>query len=280
LSVLWPLINLAVLFLTFGFLARIAPCNPGPRAFVSRDLADNVLYFLFDILLFGSLAELFIQLGAGVAFGPRATAVTSAILAGYGVASRLPVIVQALLVLVVLDFLQYWLHRLFHGRALWPFHAVHHSAEDLDWTATFRIHPVNFAIYNAGALALVRLIGFSPAAFLIIGPFNLVIGPLVHANLDWTFGPFRYVLASPVYHRWHHVKDPAIHNKNFAPTFPVWDLMFGTFYMPKGVLPEGYGVEGVPPHFVGQLLYPFREIAGRIGRSRKGRASQSAALRT
>ena len=273
---LWTLIDLAALFVVFGLLARIAPCNPGQRAFVSRELADNALYFLFDLLLFGGLTGLFIRVGASLAFGPHAATVTAAIYAGYGAATRLPLALQALLVLVVLDFLQYWLHRLFHGHTLWPFHAVHHSAEELDWTTTFRIHPVNFAIYNAGALALVQLIGFSPAAFLIIGPFNLVIGPLVHANLNWTYGPFRYVLASPVFHRWHHVKDPAVHNRNFSPTFPIWDLMFGTFYMPKGVFPADYGVEGAPQHFVGQMNYPVRIIAKRLGWPRKAPASVSA----
>ena len=141
---------------------------------------------------------------------------------------------------------------------------MHHSAEQVDWTTTYRIHPVNFLVYSAGAVALVKLAGFSPMAFVIIGPFNLVMGSLAHANLNWTYGPLRFVFASPVFHRWHHVRDPAVRNKNFAPTFPVLDLMFGTFYMPKGVLPADYGVDGVPGHFLGQMIYPFVDIAGRL----------------
>src|ERR1700678_588667 len=253
----WPLINLAVCFVAFGWLARLTPCNPGQRAFVGRDLADNVLYWFMGVLFFGDIAGFYIHAGARMLDPAHAGAVAATIFAGYGWAARAPIWLQAIAILVAMDFVQYWLHRLFHGRALWPFHAIHHSAEDLDWTTTYRIHPVNFVIYSSGALALVQLIGFSPAAFLVIGPFNLVFGSLVHANLDWTFGPFRYVLASPVYHRWHHVKDPAIYNRNFAPTFPLLDLMFGTFYMPKGVLPQSYGVDGVPPHFLAQLIYPF-----------------------
>ncbi len=65
------------------------------------------------------------------------------------------------------------------------------------------------------------------------------------------------MIASPVFHRWHHVSDPQVRDKNFAPTFPVLDLMFGTFYMPKGQLPEGYGVEGVPTNFLNQMIYPL-----------------------
>ena len=261
----WGLINLGALFVAFGLLARLAPCNPGQPRFVGRDLADNALYWALSVFVYGDIAGFLIRSGAA-ALGPEtAKAATAAVFAGYGWATRLPLALQALAVIVVMDVIQYWLHRAFHGRTLWPFHAIHHSAVDLDWTATFRIHPVNFVVYSAGALAIVRVMGFSPAAFLVIGPFNLVVGSMVHANLDWTFGPFRYVIASPVFHRWHHVKDPAVHDRNFAPTFPVLDLIFGTFYFPKGVLPADYGVEGVPPHFIGQLVYPFRVLAERSG---------------
>ena len=270
----WTLINLAVFFLAFGALARLTPCNPGQRAFPTRELADNALYWFTSVLLYGGLADLYIRTGAGLAL-PAATAktATAAILGGYGPAARLPLLAQAGLAIVAMDIVQYWLHRGFHGRALWPFHAIHHSAEELDWTTTYRIHPVNFVVYSAGALALIKLIGFSPAAFLVMGPFNLVVGALVHANLNWTFGPFRYVVASPVFHRWHHVKDPKVHDRNFAPTFPVLDLMFGTFYMPKGELPSDYGVEGAPTSYLAQMVWPFQVIAGRLGWPRKAGAA-------
>jgi len=191
----WTLINLAVSFLAFGLMARLAPCNPGQRAFATRELPDNALYWFTSVLLYGGLADLYIRAGASLLPSGWAAAVD---LGGDRWAARLPLALQALLALLAMDFVQYWLHRLFHGRALWPFHAVHHSAEELDWTTTYRIHPVNFAVYSAGALALIKLIGFSPAAFVVMGPFNLVVGALVHANLNWTFGPLRYVIASPV----------------------------------------------------------------------------------
>lgn len=272
------------MFAFFGLLARVAPCNPAQRAFVTRDLADNLLWWMFGILLtalvWGDLAALYIRAGVQVFAPHHASAASAAILGGYGWAARLPLWAQVLAVLVAMDFLQYWLHRAYHTRWLWPFHAVHHSAEELDWSTTFRIHPLNFAVYSAGALAIVRLAGFAPAAFVVIGPFNLVIGALVHANLNWSWGPFRYVLASPVYHRWHHVKDPAVHDKNFAPTFPVWDLIFGTVHMPKGELPSDYGVEGAPTSFVAQLIYPFVALAAELGlkpRAPKAPAGEAAA---
>ena len=38
----------------------------------------------------------------------------------------------------------------------------------------------------------------------------------------------RWVLASPAFHRVHHSPDPRLYDTNFAGTFPVWDLLFGT----------------------------------------------------
>ncbi len=274
---IFEMFDLVVSFLIFGIMARLWPCNAGQPQFLTPEFIDNALYSLFGLLIYGDLVTVYIRAGVGVVFQHGAAGVTDAILGGYGPVAHLPLVAQAAIILLALDFVQYWLHRLFHGHTLWPFHAVHHGAEVLDWSTTYRNHPVNFMIYVAGALAFIRLFGFSPAAFAIIAPFNLVIGPLVHANLNWTFGPFRYVLVSPVYHRWHHSKDLMARDRNFAPTFPVWDLMFGTYYMPRGVLPDDYGVEGVPAHFVGQLVYPFRIWAERLGLGRKAAATGAAA---
>ena len=76
-----------------------------------------------------------------------------------------------------------------------------------------------------------------------VGPFTTATSAFVHANLNWTLGPFKYVLAGPVFHRWHHTAADRGGSKNFAGTFPIWDLMFGTFYMPENELPDAYGVD-------------------------------------
>jgi sterol desaturase/sphingolipid hydroxylase (fatty acid hydroxylase superfamily) len=93
----------------------------------------------------------------------------------------------------------------------------------------------------------------------------------VHVNIKWDFGPFCWVLASPVYHRWHHTDVARGGSKNFAATFPIFDLMFGTYYMPRGVLPDGYGVDDpdFPKTFGAQLLYPFRSKAPEVESSRE-----------
>ena len=100
----------------------------------------------------------------------------------------------------------------------------------------------------------------SPNVMIFLGPFTIAHSAFVHANLKWTLGPFRYVLAGPVFHRWHHTAAAEGGEKNYASTFPILDVLFGTFYMPQHKLPAVYGVadRSFPPSFGGQMVYPFR----------------------
>ena len=52
-----------------------------------------------------------------------------------------PIWTQALLMILVVDFLSYWLHRAAHqSDALWRLHSVHHSVEQMYWLNTARFH--------------------------------------------------------------------------------------------------------------------------------------------
>jgi sterol desaturase/sphingolipid hydroxylase (fatty acid hydroxylase superfamily) len=257
----WSIVIVGVFFLAFGVMARFMPCNPGQPRFFTPEMIDDALYWALGIVLYGDITLILIKLAAG---GDPVT--LRAVTAGYGWAARMPVWGQVLAIFMITDIIQYWIHRLLHGRTLWPFHAIHHSPREVTWSTTYRVHPVNWLIYMASVAVLTRLMGFSPAAFAAMAPINLLIGAVVHANLNWTFGPLKYVIASPVFHRWHHSSDPAVRDKNFAPTFPILDVIFGTFHMPAGELPQGYGADGVPGNFFGQMAYPFLVVAARFGR--------------
>jgi len=81
---------------------------------------------------------------------------------------------------------------------------------------------------------------------------------MIHANVSWDLGPFRTVLASPAFHRWHHTKAEEGQDKNFAGGLPLWDILFGTYYMPRRQ-PTVFGIdEPMPEGIVGQMLQPFR----------------------
>lgn len=169
-----------------------------------------------------------------------------------------PLALQIVLVLVVGDLVGYWAHRAFHTGALWRFHAVHHSSRDLDWLSAVRVHPVNDVLQRALQAIPVLAAGFDPRVVAAYVPFLALYAILLHANVTWTFGPLRYVIASPAFHRWHHTREDAGLDTNFAGLFPIWDLMFGTFHLPARP-PQRFGVrESIPDGFVGQMLWPFR----------------------
>jgi sterol desaturase/sphingolipid hydroxylase (fatty acid hydroxylase superfamily) len=179
---------------------------------------------------------------------------------GHGVLAQLPLAVQVILFLAGSDFMNYWIHRAFHGPAMWRYHAVHHSSEHLDWLSAARFHPVNIFLGSVATDVALLLAGISPNVLIFLGPFTVAHSAFVHANLRWTLGPFRYVLAGPVFHRWHHTAAAEGGEKNYASTFPILDVLFGTFYMPQHKLPAVYGVadRSFPPSFGGQMVYPFR----------------------
>jgi sterol desaturase/sphingolipid hydroxylase (fatty acid hydroxylase superfamily) len=248
-QILSVLVLIGACFVGFGALGRLAPCNPGRPVFFSKSIALDLGY--------GGLGLLY------AAAGPAAAALVTAIpgarsLAHGGWIAAAPLWAQTLGLLAATDFAQYWVHRGFHSRRLWPWHAVHHSAPDVNWTTTFRTHPVNYLVASAALGLLARLVGFSETAILVAAPVFFFSGAWTHANLDWTFGPLRYVIASPVFHRWHHSAEPESREKNYAPMFPVWDLMFGTFYMPSRGRHERFGADGVPGDMLGQLFHPLR----------------------
>ncbi len=173
-------------------------------------------------------------------------------------ARSLPIGVQVLLVALLAGFIGYWLHRLAHQTRLWRVHSVHHSSERLDWLSSVRVHPFDTLLSRTVHAALLVPFGFDLRVIAAYAPLLTLYAVFLHANVPWTFGPLRYVIASPAFHRFHHAAEPASQNKNFAGLFPLFDLAFGTFYMPKRrALVIGAG-EPMPQGIWRQLIHPFR----------------------
>jgi sterol desaturase/sphingolipid hydroxylase (fatty acid hydroxylase superfamily) len=241
----------------FTILARLSP-NIKNQPLWRKDAITDATYWFIMPLFYGKISQFFVAVGLVVIFSGNEESIQKAVVDGFGPLSKQPLWLQVFLAVLFQDFMMYWLHRWFHKHRMWKFHAIHHCSEQIDWLSTSRFHPVNLIIYSVLTAAIVFCMGFSPLVFVILGPINVLFSSLVHANLNWTYGPFRYVIASPVFHRWHHTSQEEGRDKNFAPTFPFLDVIFGTFYMPKGKLPETFGVDDpVPDDFIGQLKYPF-----------------------
>jgi sterol desaturase/sphingolipid hydroxylase (fatty acid hydroxylase superfamily) len=247
---------------TFTVLTFFWACNPGRPWWRKRELATDLCYWFFIPLFARYLRIGLLVVGASLVFGITTSEGLVAFYEdGHGPLAQLPLWAQAGIFLFAADFMMYWMHRAFHHHPLWKYHAVHHSSEDLDWISAARFHPVNLFLGSVAADVALLLAGISPNVLVFLGPFTTAHSAFVHANLNWTLGPFRYVLAGPVFHRWHHTAAERGGDKNFASTFPILDLMFGTFHMPARQLPDDYGIADrqFPPSFARQLLYPFRQ---------------------
>lgn len=176
----------------------------------------------------------------------------------------LPLWLRMILSLVVGEIGFYWGHRWCHEHAfLWRFHAVHHSAEHLNFLVNTRAHPLDLVFTRLCGLPLLYATGLAS----VVGPhptlipaFVLFTGSLwsffIHGNVRWRFGPFEEVLASPAFHHWHHTYDDH-KDRNYSSMVPVMDRVFGTFYLPAA-WPERYGTATpMPDGLGGQLLEPF-----------------------
>lgn len=228
-----------------------------------KDSLTDLFYWFFTPLVTRTVSK-----GAAIAAVVLLAVVTGTQLEpGRGVApfhegswvTEQPLWLQGLMLLLAADLIGYWVHRLFHRGRLWPFHAVHHSSSQLDWLSSVRVHPVNDAVGGILRLIPLLLLGFDPRALAGVVPIFALYGLFLHANVPWDFGPLRYLIATPRFHGWHHTSDRHGLDKNFAGLFPVFDLIFGTFHMPRGRQPVGFGVgDPVPDGLWKQLWWPFR----------------------
>jgi sterol desaturase/sphingolipid hydroxylase (fatty acid hydroxylase superfamily) len=261
------LVALPVLALGFWTVERCWPARAQPRW--RRDTPTDVAYWFLTPLVTKAIARaavvvavVLLALAAGVR--PDGESIRAFAAHGRGsLAQRQPVWLQAIEVVLIGDFIGYWVHRLFHGRALWRIHAVHHSSERLDWLSSVRLHPLNDVGTRLAQAVPLFALGFDGPILAAYVPFLSLYAILLHANVSWDFGPLRHVLASPRFHQWHHTSEAEGLDTNFAGFFPFWDALFGTLYLPRDREPQAFGLanETVPAGLLGQLAYPFRRRA-------------------
>ncbi len=255
------LVLFIVLTVVFGILQRLWPSIPNQSRRRRGVWLDTFYWFVTPMV-----SQILSMISIALMLLPfylllQRSLNWESILAGYGPVAQLPLWLQGAIAIVIGDFIGYWTHRWHHTRQLWDYHAIHHSSETVDWLSAVRLHPVNDVITRVMQASPLLLLGLSPLAVEFYVPFLSSYVAMIHANISWTYGPFRYVLASPAFHRWHHTTDEAGIDKNFAGLFPIYDVIFGTFYMPRGQQPKHFGIYGerITDNFMGQLLYPFRQ---------------------
>ena len=176
-----------------------------------------------------------------------------------------PIWLKACATMMVGETAYYWAHRLSHQIPfLWRFHAVHHSAEQLDFLVNTRIHPVDLVWSRMVMLTPIFALGLAnPLHFGdgLIATTVLLSGSMwgyfIHSNVRWRLGPIEWLLTTPAFHHWHHTNDRKRRDCNYASMFPWLDRVFGTHHLPDA-WPEHYGIdEPMPDSLAGQFIHPL-----------------------
>ncbi len=152
--------------------------------------------------------------------------------------------VSFLLYLVVLDLVDYGVHRLQHRlRWWWALHAVHHSQQKMSFWTDDRNHLLDSLLVDAVKAVIALAIGVEPSQFIGLVIASRMLQSVQHANVPWTLGPIGRLLVSPVFHRRHHAigfgHEGRVMGCNFAVLFPVWDIIFRTADWSRAVEPTG-----------------------------------------
>lgn len=147
-----------------------------------------------------------------------------------------PTIVQAILMLLISDFLRYWLHRATHEwvPGLWRLHAVHHAPQKLYWLNVGRFHPIEKILQFILDAFPFLLLHVSAHVLSLYFVFYAINGFFQHSNIELRLGILNIVISGPELHRWHHSTLSKESNKNYGNNLILWDLMFGTYFRPQG----------------------------------------------
>jgi sterol desaturase/sphingolipid hydroxylase (fatty acid hydroxylase superfamily) len=246
--------------LVFGLVVLAAVFIPLEKAFALRPQRVFRRGWATDLVHF-AVNNLLTTVGVVVAVVAAGTVLRAAVPASVrsGI-SHQPGWVQFAAAFLVAELGGYWGHRATHTvPVLWRFHKVHHSIQEMDWLAAARLHPIDQAFTRSCAVLPLYALGFTRATFGAFLVFTTFQALFIHANVRFTFGPLRWVVATPEFHHWHHANDAAAYNSNFAGEFPLMDLLFGTLHLPKGARPARYGIDDtVPDGYLRQLAWPFR----------------------
>lgn len=238
-----------------------------------------------DVKLF--LVGLLIKLTGFVNFAIIRVVIIFALTESLGKATADPglvgIVMLTLVFTVVSDFCVYWIHRGHHEiKLIWPFHAVHHSAEVMSPITIYRKHPVYDVLsqfvrtaITAVVQGLVLALIFGQVSLALIGgvtiftmAFNVLGVNFRHSHVWISYGRFwSHIFISPAQHQIHHSLARKHWHKNYGQIFALWDLIFGTLYVPEeqeilefGLsTPDGKRIEQPYPTVTDALCAPFKE---------------------
>lgn len=151
--------------------------------------------------------------------------------------------------LVVLDLVNYWVHRAQHQfNWWWSLHALHHSQRRMSMWTDNRNHLIDSVLTDSMFVLVARFIGVAPGQFVLLVAVSQLLESLGHANLRLSFGWLgERLLVGPYFHRLHHAIGLGHEFKgrgtlggcNFGVLLPIWDVIFGTANFSHHMQPTG-----------------------------------------
>ncbi|VTU23643.1 sterol desaturase family protein [Variovorax sp. PBL-E5] len=235
--VLVGLIQIAVLVAVIGPLQRWRPAEPVvDRRAIRTDILYTLIHRLglFRLAMFFALVPLFDHLLGIVRTAGWGSLHLDELWPGV---TDVPWIAFAIY-LVVLDLVEYLIHRGQHGfRWWWALHSLHHSQRQMTMWSDNRNHLLDDVIHDTIIVVVAQLIGVAPGQFIAIVAFMQLSESLQHANLRLGFGAIGERLwVSPRFHRLHHSigigheshGPRTLGGHNFGVLLPWWDILFRT----------------------------------------------------
>lgn len=158
-----------------------------------------------------------------------------------------------LLNFVVVDFLYYWQHRLFHRVSwLWAMHLCHHASPTISvWATSRNSLVINFLFVYMLVNPVLGFLCDRPEGFFAAAALTASLDLWRHSRLPIRVAP--PLLVSPAQHHAHHSLDGQ--GVNFGANLIVWDRWFGTERRVEAY-PRRYGTEGAPGPWR-QFLFPW-----------------------
>ncbi len=139
----------------------------------------------------------------------------------------------ALIGYLVITFIYYWWHRARHrSDFLWRWlHQVHHSPSRIEIATSFYKHPLEVLLNGLLSSAILYLLlGLSVQC----ATYAVMLTAFAELFYHWNVSTphwLGYLIQRPESHCWHHLR--GAHRGNYA-DLPLWDMLFGTFYNPRG----------------------------------------------
>ena len=173
--------------------------------------------------------------------------------------------VSLVFVVVTMDLYKYLFHRLQHAVPfLWAMHSFHHSANALTFITGGRHYWVERVMVDA-FLPIFAILFVPPHDMLLaVGLILFIPDTCAHLNVQVPLGRFVTWINNPQWHRIHHSIQLEHRDKNFAAILPVWDLLFGTAWVPRaGEYPATGLVPAERVDIINSVIWPMRHLRHR-----------------